>query len=242
MLTWFSSKKNIIRTTLLEGMTDVHAHLLPNVDGGSESLMDSIAALERMKEVGVKRIFLTPHIMAEFPNNTPELLCAKYAILKECCPPEIELHLVAEYMLDDGFEAYMKGMLFTLPGRQVLVETSCLSAHDKFLTILFDLALDGYTPVIAHPERYGYMKQEDYSYLKSKGYRFQLNLFSLAGLQGKQVRQVAEHLLREGYYDYVGTDFHKLSEYEKGLRTLRLSGEQVRLVRKLLDNNEMLLK
>lgn len=124
MLTWFSSKKNIIRTTLLEGMTDVHAHLLPNVDGGSESLMDSIAALERMKEVGVKRIFLTPHIMAEFPNNTPELLCAKYAILKECCPPEIELHLAAEYMLDDGFEAYMKGMLFTLPGRQVLVETS----------------------------------------------------------------------------------------------------------------------
>ena len=53
MLTWFSSKKNIIRTTLLEGMTDVHAHLLPNVDGGSESLMDAIAALERMKEVGV---------------------------------------------------------------------------------------------------------------------------------------------------------------------------------------------
>ena len=49
-------------------------------------------------------------------------------------------------------------------------------------------------------------------------------------------------LLREGYYDYVGTDFHKLSEYEKGLRTLRLSGEQVRLVRKLLDNNAMLLK
>lgn len=86
------------------------------------------------------------------------------------------------------------------------------------------------------------MKQEDYSYLKSKGYRFQLNLFSLAGLQGKPGPAGSGALLREGYYDYVGTDFHKLSEYEKGLRTLRLSGEQVRLVRKLLDNNEMLLK
>ena len=69
-----------------------------------------------------------------------------------------------------------------------------------------------------------------------------MDLCSLAGVQGKQGRQVAEHLLRKGYYDYVGTDVHKLSEYEKGLRTLRLSGEQVRLVRKLLDNNEMLLK
>ena len=47
--------------------------------------------------------------MAEFPNNTPELLCAKYAILKECCPPEIELHLAAEYMLDDGFEGIYEG-------------------------------------------------------------------------------------------------------------------------------------
>ena len=62
MLTWIVPKRNILYTTLLEGMTDVHAHLLPNVDGGSESLMDSITALERMREVGVKRIFLTPHI------------------------------------------------------------------------------------------------------------------------------------------------------------------------------------
>ena len=49
MLTWFSSKKKHNPYPLLEGMTDVHAHLLPNMDGGSESLMDSIAALERMK-------------------------------------------------------------------------------------------------------------------------------------------------------------------------------------------------
>ena len=49
MLTWIVPKRNILYTTLLEGMTDVHAHLLPNVDGGSESLMDSITALERMR-------------------------------------------------------------------------------------------------------------------------------------------------------------------------------------------------
>ncbi|MCS2893436.1 hypothetical protein [Parabacteroides faecis] len=35
MLTWIIPKRNILYTTLLEGMTDVHAHLLPNVDGGS---------------------------------------------------------------------------------------------------------------------------------------------------------------------------------------------------------------
>ena len=102
MLTWIVPKRNILYTTLLEGMTDVHAHLLPGVDGGSESLMDSMAALKRMKEVGVKRIFLTPHIADECKNNSPELLQAKYSILKECCPPDMELYLAGEYMLDIG--------------------------------------------------------------------------------------------------------------------------------------------
>ena len=91
MLTWIIPKRNILYTTLLEGMTDVHAHLLPNVDGGAESLMDSMAALDRMREVGVKRIFLTPHIAEECTNNSLDLLQAKYSILKECCPADIEL-------------------------------------------------------------------------------------------------------------------------------------------------------
>lgn len=240
MLNWIFPKKSIINTTLLEGMTDVHAHLLPNVDGGSESLMDSIAVLKRMEGIGVKRIFLTPHIMKDYPNNTPDTLYAKFVILKDCCPSGIELHLAAEYMLDDGFAAHMKSGLFVLPARQVLIETSRLSAPDNFLTILFNLVLDGYLPVIAHPELYTYMKQEDYSYLKNKGYKLQLNLFSLAGLYGDRPKSIACFLLNKGYYDYVGSDFCRLSEYEKGLKQLRLSEDHVRLVRKLLDNNELL--
>lgn len=240
MLTWIIPKRNILYTTLLEGMTDVHAHLLPNVDGGSESLMDSITALERMREVGVKRIFLTPHIAEECTNNSLELLLAKYSILKECCPADIELYLAAEYMLDNGFDAHKRGKVLTFPGKQILVETSRLSAPEKFLTFLFDLMLEGYKPVIAHPELYQYMTQDDYYFLKDKGYKFQLNLFSLAGLYGKQARSVARILLDKGYYDYVGSDFHRLGDYEKGLKKLYLSGSRIQQINKLFDNNDLL--
>lgn len=235
-------KKSLVDTTLLEGMTDVHTHLLPNVDGGSESLMSSVTALGKMKEFGVKRVYLTPHVGDRYPNNNPDMLLSKYAILKECCPADMELYLGAEYMLDDGFADRLKGNVFTFSDKQILVETPCSAAPNKYLTILFDLVLNGYMPVIAHPELYIYMDREDYFFLKRRGYKFQLNLFALAGIYGKRSRQVAKYLLQEGYYDYVGTDFHQLSEYETGMKKLRLSGGQISLVRKLLDNNELLFK
>ena len=121
-----------------------------------------------------------------------------------------------------------------------MVETSRLSAPEKYLTFLFDLMLEGYKPVIAHPELYQYMTQDDYSFLKDKGYKFQLNLFSLAGLYGKQPRSVARNLLDKGYYDYVGSDYHRLADYEKGLKKLYLSGSQIRQIYKLFDNNDLL--
>ena len=143
-------------------------------------------------------------------------------------------------MLDNGFDARKRGKVLTFPGKQILVETSRLSAPEKFLTFLFDLVLEGYRPVIAHPELYQYMTQDDYYFLKDKGYKFQLNLFSLAGLYGKQARSVARILLNKEYYDYVGSDFHRLADYEKGLKKLYLSGSQMKQIYKLFNNNDSL--
>lgn len=240
MLTWFFPKKNILYTTLLEGMTDIHTHLLPGVDDGVGYLMDSVAALKRMQEIGLNRIFLTSHMMTESFNNTPDSLAIKYAILKECCPTGLELYLAAEYMLDAGFADRVKEGLLTLPGKRVLVETSYLSAPDNFHTILFELSLEGYIPIIGHPERYMYLEEEDYSLLKDKGYQLQLNLFSLSGAYGMRPLSVSRMLLKKGLYDYVGSDFHNLENYEKGLRRLNLTSEQIVQLRRLFDNNRAL--
>ena len=44
--------------------------------------------------------------------------------------------------------------------------------------------------------------------LTSKGYALQLNLLSLTGQSGAKVKRIAEELLLDGRYTFVGSDVH----------------------------------
>jgi protein-tyrosine phosphatase len=44
--------------------------------------------------------------------------------------------------------------------------------------------------------------------LKNAGCYFQLNLLSLTGYYGRSVQELAAYLLRNGYYNFAGTDLH----------------------------------
>ena len=74
---------------------------------------------------------------------------------------------------------------------------------------------EGIYPVLAHPERYFYMTDKDYRKYKDMGVKFQLNLPSLTGSYGSEVRKKAEYLQKNGYYDYSGTDIHSLEYFKK---------------------------
>lgn len=218
----------------------MHTHLLPGVDDGIQNLMESFATLELMLQTGVKRICLTPHVMIELPRNTHEILAERFSILKDICPLGLELKLAAEYMLDAGFGERMKEGLLTLDGRHVLVETSYMSAPPDLQNMLYEIALEGYIPVLAHPERYLYMAREEYLFFREKGYKFQLNLFSLAGIYGSRPRQNAEYLLKQGLYDYTGSDLHSMDSYRNSLKRFSLTGRQEKEVRRILENNHSL--
>ena len=120
-------KKNAVHTDLLRGTADVHSHLLPGVDDGVQSADDMQAALNAMQEAGVERVFLTPHVMADLPDNRRSYLQDRFACMKQFAPEGVELRLAAEYMLDAGFRLQMADGLLTYADRQVLVETSYLS-------------------------------------------------------------------------------------------------------------------
>jgi len=70
--------------------------------------------------------------------------------------------------------------------------------------------MQGYQPVIAHPERYIYLKNNRsiFEDLKDAGCLLQLNLLSLIGHYGVGVQELAEYLIKNEYYDFVGTDLH----------------------------------
>ena len=178
---------------------------------------ESLEILNRYEGMGIKAVWLTPHIMEDIPN-TPEDLRARFEALRKEYDGPIELRLGAENMIDSLFENRLEeGNLLPMgpKGDHLLVETSYFTPPYGFHGILERIKKMGYYPVLAHPERYVYMGPKDYDRLKEMKVKFQLNLFSLADYYGKEVRKVAETLLKKGYYDYAGTDIHTVTMLDR---------------------------
>lgn len=199
---------------LFKGFTDCHCHILPGVDDGFKTMEQSIEALSRYQALGVKCVWLTPHVMEDVPNE-PEALQQRF---EEICAAAqaagigLELHLAAENMMDVLFEDRLaEGKVLAHGEDCLLVETSYFTAPYDLYGILGRVKSAGYFPILAHPERYIYMDMDDYRKLKAMDVRFQLNISSLAGLYGKTAAAKAAKLLKEGYYSYLGTDLHRLS-------------------------------
>ena len=80
-----------------------------------------------MKEMGIARVYLTPHIMVDWPKNSPEFLKARFSELKSQASEGIEIELAAEYMLDCSFLNQLKKPLLCFKEKRVLVETSYIA-------------------------------------------------------------------------------------------------------------------
>jgi tyrosine-protein phosphatase YwqE len=135
---------------------------------------------------------------------------------------DIEISCAAEYYMDDFFEELLeKGDILTLEDNHVLVEMSFFSEAFKLDEYLFKMQVKGYKPILAHPERYTYYlkKFDRLEDLKNRGFKLQLNLLSLTGHYGKEVKDLAIMILNKNLYDFVGTDTHNIGHIEK-LKTL----------------------
>ena len=121
------------------------------------------------------------------------------------------LHLAAEYMICPVLtERIRNNDLLTIgeKGMHVLVETSYFDAPLHMDQTLDLLRSSGYIPIMAHPERSEYMTTKMMEDMRSRGIKFQLDLFSICGAYSPTSRMRAEKYLKAGYYDLVGTDTH----------------------------------
>ena len=200
------------RSGILKGMTDCHSHLLSGVDDGVGTLDESLRILDMMEKQGVRKLWLTPHIMEDIPNETVTLQ-EKFQELKRNYNGTLELALAAEYMMDNLFEDRLdKDDLLPLEEgkRYLLVETSYFNPPMRLLSMLKHIQEKGYHPLLAHPERYEYMQMADYKALQQAGVALQLNIPSLAGMYGKHVQRKAEALQEAGMYTLRGNATHSL--------------------------------
>jgi tyrosine-protein phosphatase YwqE len=205
---------------------DIHSHLIPGVDDGSKDLENSIELIKGLKELGFKKIITTPHIYSEFYPNTSDRLLAGLDTLRQGLKNaniDIEVSCAAEYFMDEMFEELLdKDDILTVYDNYVLVEMSFFSESIRLEEYLFKMQIKGYQPILAHPERYTYYTKNfgRFQNLKDRGCKLQLNLLSLTGHYGKEVKDLAVQLLDANLYDFVGTDTHNIGHIER-LKTLK---------------------
>ena len=210
----FDFGTRLCETPFFQGFSDTHCHILPGVDDGFQSLKNSLEALRRYEALGVREVWLTPHIMEDMPKRTEDLQ-RRFEDFKAEYGGPLVLHLAAENMMDAIFDERLSGGdILPALDRSYLVETSCVNAPNMLESILDDIRALSHFPLLAHPERYFYMSESTYRRLYAEGVRFQLNLGSLVGLYGAAVKKKAEMLLENGYYFCVGTDLHSLGQLD----------------------------
>ncbi len=208
----FKSVKSLKASGIFEGFTDWHSHILPGVDDGIKTLDDSLKVLEAYEQLGFRKVWLTPHVMEDYPNSRENLMPV-FEELRNAWKGNVELALASENMLDTAFESNLRDNTF-LPigdaGDHLLFETSYFTPPMEMEEMVEGIMKAGYFPILAHPERYRYMEKDDYEKWKGLGVKFQANLTSSVGAYGEQAMKKLEWLLEKGMVDLVGTDVHRL--------------------------------
>ncbi|MEA2048513.1 MAG: CpsB/CapC family capsule biosynthesis tyrosine phosphatase [Campylobacterota bacterium] len=223
MIFSFFKKKKSQQKDLPHLKVDLHSHLIPGIDDGSQSMEESLILLKGMEELGYKKMITTPHIMADAYRNTPKIIRDGLKALQQKALEEglsIEIDAAAEYYLDDGFESLLeKGDILTIKGGYLLFETSYFAKPMQIEEMIFAMSASGYTPLMAHPERYRYVKElkKEYTRFKELGVMFQVNINSFGGHYGKDAKYKADFLSEEGMIDFLGSDVH----HKKQVQTLR---------------------
>ncbi|MFN8416812.1 MAG: CpsB/CapC family capsule biosynthesis tyrosine phosphatase [Cytophagaceae bacterium] len=228
-MSWFSSIFN--KEKPLEGpivTCDMHSHLLPGIDDGSDSIETSISLIESFISLGYKKAITTPHIMGDFFKNTPETIQNALDLVQgELKNRHItfEISAAAEYYLDEWFIQKLENdePLLTLgASNYVLFETSYINRPSQLHQAIFLMKSKGYQPVLAHPERYTYMYDNfaGYENILQMGTLFQLNLNSLSGYYSKGAKAIAEKLIDNSWIHFVGTDCHGAKHINALQRTM----------------------
>ncbi|KGK91253.1 histidinol phosphatase [Desulfosporosinus sp. HMP52] len=220
-------------------MIDTHSHILPGLDDGAKTIADSLGIVRQLVHSGFTTLIATPHVMEGRDFLSPEeILAAVEQLRKHVAEEEILVEIwpgAENYISPDLGKWAGEGKLMTLgnTGKYLLLELPMLEIPQYTEQVLFDLQVQGLTPVLAHPERNrGLIERPEYLVeWANKGVLFQMNLRSLSGRYGPEAQELAERMLRSGLIHFVGSDAHRISQedgvYLKGLGSVKeTAGEE----------------
>lgn len=197
-------------------MIDIHNHIMYGIDDGCKTIEESLAVLKEAEKNGIHSLILTPHYIkgSKYKKNNDEKLEILNSLneLLNANNMNIKLYLGNEiYVENNMIELIQSGEASTLNGsRYILFELPMGSEINNLSEIIFSLKVDGYIPVIAHPERYFQFqkKPELLIPLIEQGCLFQANLGSLVGLYGKDAMKCVKVMLKHDLIHFMASDVH----------------------------------
>ena len=203
-----------IVTMGMNKMIDIHNHIIQGVDDGSKDIEMSLDMARIYLENGIKKVIATPHYIEKdslsLERNKKALEVLRDALRENDL--DLEVYLGNEvYISMDILKDIREKRVATLNGsRYVLLEFPMEDIPIYADSVIYELLINGYIPIIAHPERYIKIQEDPnilFNFIK-KGALAQLNLPSIQGFYGKKVKETARILLENKMIHFVGTDAH----------------------------------
>ncbi|MFI2742315.1 tyrosine-protein phosphatase [Zhouia sp. PK063] len=240
MFSIFTPKQFLV--DLIDNSIDIHNHLLPGIDDGSPTIENTLNMIASFKEIGYAGAYATPHIMEGFYDNTSDIVINTYQQTNttlEDQKVDFNFNFAAEYMVDSSFSNLVgKRDLLYLNNTHILIEMSYFNRSLSLEDEIFRLQNIGVQPILAHPERYGYIKTvEEFEEIKDLECKLQLNILSLTQHYGTTVQKMAYKLLEKGYYDFIGTDAHKMAHLEK-IKQIKIEKKHAHNLKRLFEKNK----
>jgi protein-tyrosine phosphatase len=236
--------RSVYLVDFLDGITDIHNHILPAIDDGSPNLDTSLKMIKSMKALGIKNCIATPHIMEDYYGNNAGNIRANFIKTNKALETTegkgFIIGAASEYMMDGQLDQIIETETYLcLYKNYILTELSYFQRRDNLEELVFKMCQKNLIPILAHPERYRYIKSiEAYKDLKNRGFELQLNLLSLTNHYGEDVLKKAKSLLEKDLFEFIGTDAHQLTHLEK-IKEIKIKKKQIPSIKKLVENHKL---
>lgn len=195
--------------------TDLHSHLLPDLDDGVKSFDEVLKIIDVFQHLGFTKAITTPHVMNDYYKNNPENIRQKMNEVTQVLVQEkisFKIEAAAEYYFDETLLDLVQSgnEILTFGENFLLFETNTFAEPFMLDDLIFKLKIKNIKPVLAHPERYQYLQNnltrvED---LINRGVYMQVNSLSLTGFYSKPIQKVARELVDNGMVHFLGSDCH----------------------------------
>lgn len=208
-------------------MIDIHTHILPGLDDGARDLEQALQMASAAAREGIIRIIATPHVISgSFDYSREQILAATAALNEEINARQIPVQILpgGEYRLEaDLPERLRDGSALTLGDSRayLLVEMPAALLPPDYERVLYEIQLQGVTPVIAHPERNQVIMKNPaiLHKLSERGILAQLTSASVTGEFGKETQKCSCRLIEQGSIQFLASDAHT----HEGRRSPRLT-------------------